>query len=345
MIGKTRFYILFLFFLSAFQTRAFNVDTLFICKDMCINYTNVTTQGVAIAWEWNFQGAATTSSTQQNPAGICYPTAGIFITTVKTTFQDNTDSTDSVRIVVYDHPIPAFNLPNDTGYCEGASIPLTLNTTIFPGVQYKWNTGETTPSINVNTQGTYWVELVVRANIYTCDSVRKQITISEYPKPSVNLGQDKYMCQNQVILLDAGAGVNFDYVWTPNNETSRTINATLPGIYQVTVTNAFGCSASDDIELIDSCPHYVFIPNAISPNEDRLNDLFTKVWNFTPKDYTFTIYNRWGELLFETNDINLGWDCKFNGELVQQDIYVYKMTYFDTDKKWYELRGTFFVVR
>ena len=102
---------------------------------------------------------------------------------------------------------------------------------------------------------------------------------------------------------------------------------------------------SDQIEFKDSCPHYVFVPNAVSPNEDRLNDLFTKVWNFTPKDYKFTIFNRWGELLFETLDINAGWDCKFKGDLVEQDVYVYKITYYDTDKKWYEIRGTFFVVR
>jgi gliding motility-associated-like protein len=93
--------------------------------------------------------------------------------------------------------------------------------------------------------------------------------------------------------------------------------------------------------------HKIGIANSYkaNPNEDRLNDLFIKVWNFTPKDYKFTIYNRWGELLFETLDINAGWDCKFKGDLVQQDVYIYKITYYDTDKKWYEMRGTFFVVR
>lgn len=340
-----RVYILFLFSLNVFSAFSFNVDTLYICKDMCINYTNVTTQGIAVAWQWTFQGSSTPSSTLQNPPNICYPTAGIFKTTVKTTFQDNSDSTDDVMIVVYDHPIPSFPFPKDTGYCQGNTLPLVLNTTTFPGLTYKWSTGATSQSISVNTQGTYWVDLVIRAGNLTCDSVRKQLTITEYPTPTVYLGQDKTMCQNQVITLDAGGGAGTTYLWSPTNEATKTINASLPGIYIVVITNQFGCTASDQIELVDSCPHFVFVPNAVSPNADRLNDLFVKVWNFTPKDYTFSIYNRWGELLFETNDINAGWDCTSNNVPVQQDVYVYKITYFDNDKKWYELRGTFFVVR
>lgn len=333
--------------LTAFasKAKAFNVDTLYICKGYCINYTNITTQGVAVAWQWTFQGASTPSSTLQNPPNICYPTAGIFKTTVTTTFQDNSDSTDDVMIVVFDHPVPSFAFPPDTGYCQGSTLPLVLTTTIFPGLQYQWSTGAKTPNLTVNTQGTYWVDLVIRAGNLTCDSVRKQIVISEYPRPTVYLGKDKAMCQGQVFALDAGAGVNYTYNWSPNNETTRTINATLPGIYSVTVTNQYGCQATDDIELQDSCPHYVFVPNAFSPNADRLNDNFVKIWNFTPKDYTFSIYNRWGEMIFESNDINAGWDGNYNGEPVEQDVYVYKITYFDTDKKWYELRGTFFVVR
>jgi hypothetical protein len=78
----TKIYLLFILCISALKASAFNVDTLYICKGYCINYTNVTTQGIAVAWQWTFQGASTASSTLQNPPNICYPTAGIFKTTV-----------------------------------------------------------------------------------------------------------------------------------------------------------------------------------------------------------------------------------------------------------------------
>jgi gliding motility-associated-like protein len=331
-------------FLIAFSAKAFNVDTLFLCKNSCINYSNVTTSGVAVAWQWTFQGASTAASNAQNPPNICYPTAGIFLTTIKTTFDDGTDTTDQVHIVVYDWPITSFAFAKDTGYCSGSSSPFTLNTVNYPGVKYRWSTGATTSSITVNTQGKYWVNLVLKAGNLVCDSVYKEVNIVQYSQPTVNLGKDKTMCQNQLIPLDAGGGTGYTYSWSPDGEVSRTIQVSLPGIYKVRVTNDKGCFAEDEVEMIDSCPHYVFVPNAVSPNEDRLNDLFAKVLNFTPKEYTFRVFDRWGELLFETDDVTAGWDCKVKDELVEQDIYMYKITYSD-NKKWYEMRGTFYVVR
>lgn len=338
-------YFLVIVFFTVLKVHAFNVDTLFICKNSCIIYTNTITSGTPIAWQWTFQGGNPGSSNDQNPQPVCYPNAGVFLTTIRTTFDDNSDTTDQVHVVVYDWPIPDFSFPKDTGYCEGSSFPLTLNTTSFPGLRYEWSNGSKSSSITANSPGKYWVNLIVRAGNVTCDSVYKEVNITQYPNPTVYLGQDKLMCQNQNIPLDAGAGQGWNYLWQPGNEVTRSINVNLPGVYSVEVTNAFGCKATDEVVFKDSCPHYVFVPNAVSPNADRLNDLFVKVWNFTPAEYTFRIYNRWGEQLFETNDPDAGWDCKVNDELVQQDIYVYKITYFDTDKKWYELRGTFYVVR
>lgn len=324
---------------------SFNVDTLYICKNSCIVYTNVTTAGNAIAWEWTFQGGTPGTSNQQNPSAVCYPNAGVYLTTVKTTFDNNQDTTDSVHVVVFDDPMPAFSFPSDTGYCSSTTFSLTLNTISYPGVQYTWSTGAKSSSITVNNPGTYWVDLVMRAGNNVCDSVRKQVTVTAYPDPVADLGEDILMCQNQLITLDAGQGQGYTYQWQPGGEVTGTIGVSLPGVYSVRVTNQFGCFQTDQIELKDSCPHLIYVPNAVSPNSDRLNDLFVKVWNFTPKDYSFRIYNRWGELLWETTDLEEGWDCTFNGGPVQQDVYIYKISYFDTDKKWYELRGTFYVVR
>ncbi len=345
MTHKYKFTLFFTLSLLTLESYAFDRDTMFICKNDCINYTSNTTIGTAVAWEWVFQGASQTGSNQQNPAGICYPTAGYFLTTIKTTFDTGKDTTDSIIIAVRDGFDHNFPWVNDTGYCIGANASITLNTTTADGLTYNWSNGSKSSSASFSSPGSYWVDLVIPSDFGPCDSLRKVVNITEHPAPNVYLGQDKYMCQGQVFPLDAGAGAGYTYLWQPNSEVTQTINVTLPGLYSVTVTNNFGCQATDEIEFLDSCPHYIFIPNAVSPNADRLNDLFVKVWNFTPREYKFTIYNRWGEMLWETTDMNAGWDCTSNGQPVQQDIYCYKLVYLDTDKKWYEHRGTFYVVR
>lgn len=297
-------------------------------------------------YHYDFTGGHITSSDSRVTI-VIYNTPGTFRTNLKTTFKDGTDSLDQVSVVVYSSPIPKFYFPKDTGYCAGGNSPITLSTTTsaITGVSYLWNTGATTPSINVNTQGTFYVDLVIRSDSRTCDSVHRSITITENPIPNVYLGQDKLMCQNQTILLDAGAGVGYQYLWTPDNDVTQTKSVNLPGTYKVRVTNQFGCYSEDEILFQDSCPHYVFIPNAVYPNDDRLNDLFIKVLNFTPLEAVFSIYDRWGEMLYESKDLNAAWDCKVDGNTVPQDVYVYKLVYKDTDKKWYEFRGTFFVLR
>lgn len=295
--------------------------------------------------QWTFTGGDISSSTARNPA-VTYNTAGQFKSYFYSKFTSTGDENyDTFTINVLDWPPPPFYFPKDTGYCQGTPFSITLSGPSFSHLEYLWSTGATSQSITVNTLGTFTLDLTIKSDLGVCFSSKKTVNITEYPSPTVNLGADKTMCQNQSLILDAKGSAGYKYLWKPNGEVTRTITATLPGIYSVEVTNSDNCKATDDIELIDSCPHIIYIPDAVSPNADLLNDVFVKVWNFTPKDYTFSIYDRWGELLFETNDINAAWDCKVNSVLVQQDIYVYKITYVDTDKKYYQLRGTFFVVR
>ena len=96
--------------------------------------------------------------------------------------------------------------------------------------------------------------------------------------------------------------------------------------YQVALTdNATGCTAlaSILITVIDECEEpYIFFPNAFSPNDDGENDVLYLRSLFADEVF-FMIYNRWGEKVFESNDINSGWDGRHNGEPVCSDVYGY----------------------
>jgi gliding motility-associated-like protein len=68
------------------------------------------------------------------------------------------------------------------------------------------------------------------------------------------------------------------------------------------------------------------MPTGFTPNGDNLNDIFKPIGEgIDPKNYLFMVFNRWGEKLFETDDLNIGWDGKYNGNPVQTDTYIWKI--------------------
>jgi gliding motility-associated-like protein len=126
------------------------------------------------------------------------------------------------------------------------------------------------------------------------------------------------------VTLDPGDADS--YLWFPTGQTSRTIRATVPGTYQVTMKNAGGCFIHDSVQVLDCPPTEVYIPKAFTPDNDGLNDTF-KVYNLNVADYHMSIYNRWGEEVFHSDDVNKGWDGKYHGSPVPQDIFVYQIIY------------------
>lgn len=89
-----------------------------------------------------------------------------------------------------------------------------------------------------------------------------------------------------------------------------------------------GCPGDERKLLVESLPceeEVIWIPSAFTPNGDGRNDIFNIFGNIKSKDYALEIYNRWGELIFLSNDPKLGWDGKYKGKSVQDDLYIYKL--------------------
>ena len=92
------------------------------------------------------------------------------------------------------------------------------------------------------------------------------------------------------------------------------------------MTTEAGCIGIDSVFMLIP-PVCLDVPNAFTPNSDGLNDVFLPVTICPIKEYRMLIFNRWGEKLFESNDINYGWDGKKNGTDCPGDTYVFKITY------------------
>jgi gliding motility-associated-like protein len=86
------------------------------------------------------------------------------------------------------------------------------------------------------------------------------------------------------------------------------------------------------------------VPNAFSPDNNGINEKFNPNGQYIT-NYNIKIFNRWGELLFESSECLEPWDGKFKGEICQQDAYMYVIEAKGNDNKLYNLRGTFHLLR
>jgi gliding motility-associated-like protein len=224
---------------------------------------------------------------------------------------------DSVNITYL--PLPAFTLGGDTIICPGDSILLSSANN---AVSYLWSNGTTDQYNMVNESGIYWAE----AYSGQC-SYKDSIKIEYYHQP--NLGVDTVLCSNTLFKLDLSfADPGGTYLWNTGATTSF-LNVYQPGVYSVILTYNETCHMFDTIVVnpLDDDPP-LFIPNSFTPNGDGLNEVFNPVGNNDNIiEFYFAVYNRWGELIFETRDRNKGWDGTMNNQSVQMGVYVYKIDY------------------
>jgi len=228
---------------------------------------------------------------------------------------NNCSNTDTVNIGYI--TIPSIDLGQDTALCQGDTLLLdatSLNAT------YLWHDNSTNPTFNITQQGTYWVQVLVN-NCSNSDT----ITLNYYPNPTVNLGTDTTICEGETFIIDAST-LNATYLWH-DNSTNSSFTVTDGGIHWVEVIT--NCQTiSDSVSIIsENCNCTLYMPNAFSPNNDGINDMFAPISNCKFNEYVFMIFNRWGEKIYVTKNATDVWEGTYNGQVLQPDVYVYKVTY------------------
>ena len=155
--------------------------------------------------------------------------------------------------------------------------------------------------------------------------------------PDPALGPDQEVYLGQTVSLEANGGVN--YLWTPStylNETEQNIVSSTPSddiTYTVLVTDEYGCQNTEDINIMVYIGVKLAIPKAFTPNGDGVNDVVYFYARGMLKT-NLKIFNRWGQLIFESDDQSHGWDGRFNGIDLEMDTYTYLLTgktYFKQD--------------
>lgn len=209
------------------------------------------------------------------------------------------------------------NLPPDALFCQNSSVNVSVNE---PYGACLWSTGDTTHTITVNTAGKYSVKLT-RGQCSMVDS----ITIFQTDVPNVSLGSDTLVCWNAPFMLNASFP-HSQYQWSTLSS-EPTINANRDGTYWVEVSNICG-KASDTIDILTiDCTCSIYVPNAFTPNNDRLNDLFTPRLNCSTLEYSFQVFDRWGRIIFSSNDPAKGWDGNLQHISYGPDTYFWVVSY------------------
>lgn len=244
--------------------------------------------------------------------------------------------TDTIKIIEKLN----LNLGIDTTLCSGDTFTISGP----PNSQtYLWNTGDSTQFIWITKPGKY--SLKIQSGI--CKA-QDEIEINYHPPLFTALGDEYFICdkEKELVKLDAGKIFN-TYKWTPTGDTTQWIIVGEVGDYFVVVKDFRGCGAKDNTKVKRACNVSVYFPTAFTPNNDGLNDYYAPIGNDII-GFSMRIYNRWGQEVFTSNNLNETWDGNFNNAPCPTDTYFYTTKYQGYQKKKlleFETKGAFTLLR
>lgn len=221
---------------------------------------------------------------------------------------------DTIRIT--EVQLPLVNI-TDTVICPGSNIQ--IDATLSGNNLYKWQDNSTNPIYNVANSGIYSVTITDTNKCVNSKTIKvENITLPEFYFPT-----DTTVCNTINFSLNA-AFPQSTYLWDDGSTLSHH-KIEQSGVYSVAVTNSCGTVNKNSSVTIDNCLCYLDVPSAFSPNSDGWNDILYAVGtNIT--DVNFTIYNRWGQKVFESKSLDKGWDGMFQGKKVDPAVFIYYVT-------------------
>jgi len=309
------------------------------CLGDSVKFQNLSTGGISFVWDF---GDGNTSNdyepTHYYSQPGTYNVALIILDNVTCLIND----TDYIEVIVKD---PQVLVRPDTAVCVGDEITLWAS----GGENHYW-----TPSTYLNNPSSDTTTAIIMEsttyNLYVESDgciLDLDVFVDTLQQPTVNLGEDIKADWGTVVqLLSNSNATNFWYTpitglscsTCPNPKVTSKESVT----YYLTVKGANGCYNYDTINIIYDGA--IYLPNSFTPDGDGVNDIFY-AHGEDIVEFEMYIFNRWGQKLFYSNDMSIGWDGTFEGSLVQIESYVWKVRFKDTVGKTGELYGTVTLLR
>ncbi|WP_341902616.1 Ig-like domain-containing protein [Fluviicola taffensis] len=276
--------------------------------------------------------------------------------TTTITYLNSGGCSSTVLFTVFDIPIVSFTSNASEG-CAPQTIVFTNTGSAstncvwtFEGIGTQNGCGSVTQLFN--QEGVYDITLTVTNANGCISSLTNTDMITIHPEVDADFTVDhtQQTVLNTLFQFTNTSTGATNYTWDFDDGTySNLTNAVhaydeVAGVYTVmlTASNSFGCrdSATMVISVVDEL--YWFVPNTFTPDGDEVNNYFKPIFSpgFDVKDYSFLIFDRWGEIIFESKDMNVGWDGTYNNLISKEGIYTYKITLKERNlDKRYEIIG------
>jgi gliding motility-associated-like protein len=210
------------------------------------------------------------------------------------------------------------------------SITLNVSGGTSP-YQFIWSNNTTDQSPINLTIGNYLVTVTDANSCSTRSSFALtyiyDFAVHANPSDSINLGDTAVLG-----YTISGTVGNFTNLWSPSTTLSCTdcVNPIaapyLNTLYRILITNDQGCIATDSTEIYVIPNYDIYVPNSFTPNGDGTNDLFQIFGNFRSLKFVeIQVFNRWGEVVFKSNDLNFAWDGSYKGSLQEPGMFVWQL--------------------
>jgi gliding motility-associated-like protein len=260
------------------------------------------------------------------------------------------DYSQALTVVV--HPIPQanFTLVGNIG-CSPLTVSFTdpyMTQGVARTVEWTFGDGKSVTTSNVTTDHVYSsetpAEITFKATMKATEngcsrSYEQKVYLQPNPKADFEVSSYELNSYEPRVELKNKSERAIRYMWSfgdgsiPSQETAPTYTYEgKPGEYSIrliAISNGVNCTdaAVRTVEIPEELIYYV--PNTFTPNGDANNNTFQPVFTsgYDPQDYTFLIFNRWGDLVFESHDAKIGWDGTYSGNFVGNDTYTWKLEF------------------
>jgi len=332
-------------------TPAISITATNVCEGSETQFDNQSTpqDATITSWAWNFGDGQTAVG---NTAAHTYQLHGNYTVSLVALSDSGCTATGSTMASVYPYPETAF-LVIDAEGCEPHTATFFNNSVVASGgiASYRWEFGNGEESVEASpvftytdTTGSFDITLSAISN-QGCETVVVQqnaVTVHVMPVADFTQSDDEITVNEPLIVFTNASTDAIDHQWNFGNGSTSTAtdpSATylVPGNYIITLTVVNGmCSDSHESTLKVEPVFSFYIPNAFTPNKNGRNDVY-RGYGEGYTAYQMSIYNRWGEQIFQSASDQEGWDGTYKGLPVQDGIYIYRFVvkdYFGNDHEY-----------